>query len=86
MTKLYDRDKLAILLHSVPDLDAASIGLVLRQLLAVGHSIWLTGTNNYTVLDGHFPLFVDSLAGLLSSVTTTSEAEGAMTWRHSFRR
>lgn len=82
MTKLYDREKLAVLLHSVPDLDAASVELVLRQLLAVGHSIWLTGTNNYSMLDDHFPLFVDGLAGLLNSIPTAPEADGAVARRH----
>ena len=65
-TKLYDRNKLALVLHSVPELSTTATELTLRQLLAVGHSIWLTGTNNYTDLDAHFPAFIDLLAMLLS--------------------
>jgi hypothetical protein len=64
-TKLYDRHKLALVLHSVPELNTISTELTLRQLLAVGHSVWLTGTNNYTDLDAHFPAFIDCLAALL---------------------
>lgn len=66
MTKSYNHEKLAILLHSVPELDAVSTGAILRQLLAVGHTVWLTGTNNYTDLDDHFPAVVECLAAMLS--------------------
>lgn len=65
-TKLYDRNKLAIVLHSVPELSVIDIEFTLRQVLAVGHSIWLTGTNNYTLLDAYFPLFIERLAALSS--------------------
>jgi hypothetical protein len=65
-TKLYDRDKLAVILHSVPQLNAADIGTTLRQVLTIGHSIWFTGTDNYTSLDTHFPTFIERLATLFN--------------------
>jgi hypothetical protein len=63
-TKLYDRDKLAVILHSVPKLNAAEMETTLRQLLTVGHNIWLTGTDNYTGLDTHFHTFMERFAAL----------------------
>ena len=65
-TKLYDRKELALILHSVPELSTVVTELTLRQLLAVGHSVWLTGTNNYTDLDTHLPALIDLLALLFS--------------------
>jgi hypothetical protein len=65
-TRLYDRKKLAIVVHSVPDLSIIEIGATLTQLLAVGHGIWLTGDNNYSTIDQHLPVFIESLAALLS--------------------
>jgi hypothetical protein len=38
----------------------------LRQLLAVGHSIWLTGTSNYTEFDGILPVFIECFVLLLT--------------------
>jgi hypothetical protein len=65
-TKLYDHQKLAVILHSVPDLSIIDIETTLKQLLAVGHSVWLTGSSNYTNFDAHFPVLLDCLATLLS--------------------
>jgi hypothetical protein len=65
-TSKYDRDKLALVLHSVPELDTIATESTLKSLLAVGYSVWMTGTSNYTELDAHFPVFVDRLAALLS--------------------
>lgn len=65
-TANYDRDKLAIVIHSLPDLDAITTEITLRSLLAVGESIWITTSRNYTELDAHFPVFIDCLAALLS--------------------
>jgi hypothetical protein len=53
------------MLHSVPDLTIIETVNTLRQLLAVGHSVWLTGTSNYTEFDEVLPLFIDCLAVLL---------------------
>lgn len=64
-TKQFNRDELALVVHSVPELSTIEIANTLSQLLAVGHSIWLTGTSNYTELDAHFPTFVDCLAALV---------------------
>jgi hypothetical protein len=63
-TRLYDRNKLAIILHSVPELSTVDIETTLKQLLAGGHSIWLTGTNNYANFDTRFPTFIERLAAL----------------------
>jgi hypothetical protein len=63
-TKPYDHNKLAVILHSVPQLSTVDTETTLRQLLAVGHSIWLTGTSNYTDFDTHFATFVERLAAL----------------------
>ena len=38
----------------------------IQQLFAVGHSIWLTGTDNYTEFDGVLDVFIESIAALLS--------------------
>ena len=63
-TQSYDDRKLALMLHSVPDLTVIETATTLRQILAVGHSVWLTGTSNYTEFDGVLPLFIDCLAVL----------------------
>jgi hypothetical protein len=65
-TKLYDRKRLGLVLHSVPQLSVVETEDTLRKLLAVGHSIWLTGNSNYTELDEHFSAFVNCLATLPS--------------------
>ncbi|KAF2024198.1 hypothetical protein EK21DRAFT_79208 [Setomelanomma holmii] len=62
----YNHSRLALLLHSVPELSIIDTATTLVQLLAVGQSVWLTGTNNYTELNGQFPQFIDCLATLLS--------------------
>lgn len=64
-TAKYDRDRLGLVTHSVPMLDTITTEITLRSLLAVGHSIWMTSTSNYTELDAHFPVFMDCLATLL---------------------
>ncbi|KAJ4366249.1 hypothetical protein N0V83_007885 [Neocucurbitaria cava] len=64
-TQSYDRQKLALFLHSVPDLTTNETETTLRQLLAVGHSVWLTVTPDYTEFDAFLPVFIDSLAALL---------------------
>jgi hypothetical protein len=66
VTESYDRDKLAVMVHSTPDLTTTTIKIVLRQMLAVGRSIWMTGSSNYTEFDDQLPIFVDRLAALLS--------------------
>jgi hypothetical protein len=65
-TKLYNRKRLALVLHSVPELNIVETEDTVRQLLTVGHSIWLTGSSNYTGLDEHFSAFVNCLATLPS--------------------
>lgn len=65
-TQLYDRDKLAVILHSVPELTLIEALTTLQQMLQVGRSIWLTGSENYTHFDATMSIFVDSLAQLLS--------------------
>lgn len=64
-TRAYDRTKLALMVHSVPVLSVDQMLLTLQQLLAVGHSLWLTSDSNYTMLDDHFELFIDCLATIL---------------------
>ncbi|CAO2657841.1 Nn.00g071010.m01.CDS01 [Neocucurbitaria sp. VM-36] len=64
-TQTYDRTKLALFLHSVPDMSTNETEITLQQLLAVGHSIWLTGTQDYTDFDAVLPIFIDCLAALL---------------------
>jgi hypothetical protein len=66
VTLSYDRESFALMLHSVPDMTIIETAITLRQLLAVGYSIWLTGTSNYTEFDGVLPVFNDSLATLLN--------------------
>jgi hypothetical protein len=63
-TRSYNRTKLALVVHSVPELSVIELSSTLRELLAVGHSLWLTGDSNYTNLDEHFSVFVASLAAL----------------------
>lgn len=65
-TKAYDRSKLALVVHSVPELSVDEMLITLKQLLAVGHSLWLTSDSNYTMLDDHFQVFINCLATLLS--------------------
>ncbi|KAI4706654.1 hypothetical protein J4E89_008721 [Alternaria sp. Ai002NY15] len=65
-TGYYDREKLALLVHSTPDLSILETASTLLQLLAVGRGIWLTGSSNYTELDGVLPAFIEGLDALLS--------------------
>lgn len=65
-TRSYNRTKLAVVVHSVPDLSVIEIGVTLMQLLAVGQGIWLTGDSNYSSIDQHLPVFIESLAALLA--------------------
>jgi hypothetical protein len=65
-TKLYDRTRLAVVLHSVPDLSIIDTEATLMELLSVGRNVWLTGDNNYTKLDAHFPVLMSCLAIVLS--------------------
>jgi len=37
-----------------------------KQLLSIGRSIWLTGTDDYTVFVSYLPDFIDGLDALLS--------------------
>jgi hypothetical protein len=63
-TKLYNPGSLALVLHSVPQLSTTDLEMTLRQLLTVGHNVWMTGDSNYTKLDEHFPQLIDGLAML----------------------
>lgn len=74
-TEAYDRSKLALLIHSVPELTDVDMDSTLLQMLAVGQSIWLTGTNNYTEFDAQFPAFVGNLDALLSQTTTDVDSD-----------
>lgn len=65
-TGSYDREKLALLVHSTPDLTILETASTLLQLLAVGRGIWLTGSSNYTELDGVLSAFIEGLDALLS--------------------
>jgi hypothetical protein len=65
-TKLYDRTKLAVVLHSAPELSIIDTEATLMELLSVGRNIWLTGDSNYTNLDTHFPVLISCLAAMLS--------------------
>ncbi|KAL5117248.1 hypothetical protein ACEQ8H_004807 [Pleosporales sp. CAS-2024a] len=66
VTSTYNRDKIAVVLHSVPDLGTLGIITTLSEVLAVGHSMWLTGSTNYTNLDALFPVVLECLVALLS--------------------
>ncbi|KAF2853420.1 hypothetical protein T440DRAFT_305753 [Plenodomus tracheiphilus IPT5] len=66
--RLYEPRKLALVVHSVPDLSTIETELILRQLLAVGECVWLTGTASYTELDAVLFSFIDSLVELLNQV------------------
>jgi hypothetical protein len=65
-TKLYNREKLGVILHSVPDLNIVDTETTVEELLTVGHSVWLTGSDNYTDLDAHFSVLLDCLVTLLN--------------------
>jgi hypothetical protein len=65
-TRLYDPNELAVVVHSVPEMNTIETDSTLRSLLAVGQTIWLTETTDYTELDAHFPVFVECLDALLS--------------------
>jgi hypothetical protein len=65
-TKVYDRTKLAVVLHSVPDLSIVDTEATLLELLSVGRNVWLTGDSNYTKFDAHFPVLMSCLAMVLS--------------------
>jgi hypothetical protein len=63
---LYDREKLALLAQSIPDLTTAEVASALLQLLAVGRGVWLTAGSDYTELDDVLSTFIEILAALLS--------------------
>jgi hypothetical protein len=65
-TKLYDPNELAVVVHSVPDMSIIETESTLRSLLAVGHTVWLTETTDYTELDAHLPVFIECLDALMS--------------------
>jgi hypothetical protein len=65
-TTLYDHEKLALLVHSVPDVTIVGSTETILQLLAVGRSIWLTASLDYTELDGVMSAFIEALAALLN--------------------
>lgn len=65
-TQSYDRQKLALMLHSVPALSPADTESALQKLLSAGRSVWLTGTANYTQFDSYFSVFVGRLDALLT--------------------
>ncbi|KAF2205295.1 hypothetical protein GQ43DRAFT_362633 [Delitschia confertaspora ATCC 74209] len=62
----YDPTALSCLLHSVPELSDTETDRLLQDILQIGNSIFLTGTNNYTRLDAHFPVYVECLDRLLA--------------------
>lgn len=63
----YDRERLACLMHSVPSgLGSGAMQSLLRNMLQVGQSVYLTATTNYTQFDSYFPLFVDSFDRLIN--------------------
>jgi len=64
-TVSYEREKLALLVHSVPDLTIVETTGTLLQLLAVGRSIWLTASSDYSELDGVMSALIKGLAALL---------------------
>jgi hypothetical protein len=64
-TLSYDRKKLAVVIHSIPELTNLETASTLQQVLSVGHGVWMTGSGDYTQFDAVLPLFVDSLAALL---------------------
>ncbi|KAI4943560.1 hypothetical protein J4E91_009197 [Alternaria rosae] len=64
-TDSYDREKLALLVHSTPDLTILETASMLLQLLALGRSIWMTASSDYTDLDGVLPAFIEGVAALL---------------------
>jgi hypothetical protein len=65
-TGLYDREKLALLVHTVPDLSIAETVSTLLQLLAVGRGISMTASSDCTGFDDLLPGFVEGLAALLN--------------------
>ncbi|KAF2115111.1 Spherulation-specific family 4 [Lophiotrema nucula] len=64
-TKTFDHEKFALLLHSVPALNDVDTEIVLVNLMTVGHSVFLTGSSNYTAIDSYWPVFVNCLDTLL---------------------
>lgn len=61
-----NREKLALLVHSVPDLTTVDTASTLLQLLAVDRSIWLTAGSDSTDSDGVMSAFIEDLAALLN--------------------
>lgn len=54
------------MLHSAPSLTSSGTKAILQRILALGHSIWLTETSNYTELDTHFSVLMNCLNELVS--------------------
>lgn len=72
-TTLYDPEKLALILHSTPNLTDSDMVSTLQQLFTVGHAIWMTGTISYTELDDVLFSFVANLAIVLECGQTLSD-------------
>lgn len=66
VTKQHDRDSLALLIHSTPDLTIVQTNRIVLQVLAVSRSIWPTASSDHRGLDGVLPMFIDCLDALLS--------------------
>jgi hypothetical protein len=65
-TQSYDREKLALILHSVPHLGNGNTYRTLKELLSIGYSIWLTGSKIYAVFASYLPVFIAGFDALLS--------------------
>jgi hypothetical protein len=65
-TQSCDREKLALILHSAPHLNDGDTHTIVKHLLSIGHSIWVTGTNNYAALDPHLSVLIDGLDALVN--------------------
>jgi hypothetical protein len=65
-TQSFDHERLAILVHTVPRLNSSDTKAILERILAVGQSVWLTETCNYTELDSMFAVVVNCLNELVS--------------------
>lgn len=61
-----NRENLALLVHSVPDLTTVDTASTLLQLLAVDRNIWLTAGSDSTNSDGVMSAFIEDLAALLN--------------------
>ncbi|OCL10268.1 hypothetical protein AOQ84DRAFT_1345 [Glonium stellatum] len=62
----YDHNKLACLLHSVPEMTQSGLSSLLTQVVGVGEHVYLTGTVNYTSFGGEFQTVVGILNGLVN--------------------